>query len=524
MIGKLLSEVARRAKRSRLRPSQNLCDMKEKRIKQILQFGFAAICLCGVRPVFADSGLPVIDISQVVFGQMFEGNANDLVRFELQRSGDTNAGPFDVTISYGGTATTNVDFTTVATVTFDSGEVTKTFDLQPLNDTDVEGRETIVLTISPGDGYLVGTNTLTAGATAFIVDDDTPAETVLFQESFDADVSADWTLTVGSLNPDSQDFSAVFGFDYGQPGFDIPPAPHSNGDTLGLLLSVNKLDALGEAAGVNAYLNGQDFSGNYAIRFDMYLMQNLASTEYAMFGLNHDATHTNWFSFDSGVPNGWNFDGIFAAVASDTLTNGDYSLFSNPWAAANPGPTLLAQRAASTLQDEFHQPPWSSTSGPGLPSNIPGTPTPSWAEVELRQVNGVVTLSINNTNILTYRNGTSFQHGTIMLGYNDPSDSIGTGGGGLVIYDNLRVVSVSETGPADVHISSISRAGNNVQIDFTAGTTDLASGFKLVSADSVTGPYSIDNGATIISTGPGSFRATTVSTDNLKFFQISRTP
>jgi hypothetical protein len=185
---------------------------------------------------------------------------------------------------------------------------------------------------------------------------------------------------------------------------------------------------------------------------------------------------------------------------------------------------LVTNREASTLTDVFHQPPWTSGGGAGSPGNSPSTETPSWAEVEMRQLNGVVTLSINGTNILTYTNSTTSTHGDIMLGYNDAYNSIGTGGGGLVIYDNVRVIDLSGGTQADVHISTITRTGNNVQIDFTAGAGEQTSAFKLVSATAVTGPYNDDNTATITALGGSNYRVTTTATDAMRFYQIRRAP
>src|SRR5262249_33025537 len=160
----------------------------------------------------------------------------------LQRRGDLNAASFDVNLAYAGTATAGQDYTPVQTVTFNPGDVTQTVDIHPLNDSATEDRETVIVSVAPGTGYSVGTNNwLTAGATGVIVDDDVPEGTVLFSDDFETDSSAAWKILFGSLDPDSQDYSATFAFDYGQQGFGLPPAPHStNGTTLGLLVTVNK--------------------------------------------------------------------------------------------------------------------------------------------------------------------------------------------------------------------------------------------------------------------------------------------
>ena len=483
----------------------------------------------------SDNEQPSVDISAVVFPFMFEGNTNDLIRVTLQRRGDLNAGPFDVNVAYAGTATAGSDFTPAATATFNPGDLTVSVDIHPLNDTATEPRETVIVSVATGSGYTVGTNNvLTAGATGVILDDDLPEGTIFFEDDFTPESAANWTVLFGSVNPDSQDFTANFGIDYTNPeGLNIPASPHASGETLGLLMSVNKLDTLLEAAGVNAYANGQDFSGNYAVRFDMYLVQNTTAgtTENAIFGLNHSGSKTNWYSNSAGgVPAGWEFDGIWASVVTDgSLLSGDpraraYQLFAGAGTTLGVlfGPDLVAGREASALVDVFHRPPWSSGSGAGSPGNSTTTTTPSWAQVELRHENGAVTLSINSTNILTYNNTTNANHGTIMLGYDDAYNSIGSGGGGFVVYDNLRVVRLDGGTTPEVRISTLTRTGNNIEINFTAGAGEPTTAFRLYSSPTVTGPYTEDTTASITSQGGSNYRVTTTATDTMRFYQIRR--
>jgi hypothetical protein len=388
----------------------------------------------------------------------------------------------------------------------------------------------------------VGTNIVSDAAPLTIRDDDVPTETVLFQDDFNTDTAANWTILFGAADPTILDYTANFGYDYGQVGFAdpvIPPAPHStDGSTLGLVMSVNKLDDAGASAGVNAYPNGQQFTGDYAIRFDMYLMQNgsAGTTENAIFGINHSGTKTNWYTDVAGaIPNGSEFDGIWASVVADASAlptdarARDYQLFSSPGVTLDSvyGPTLLTGREAPTLANVFHQPPWTSGGGAGSPGNTSTTPTPSWAQVELSQSNSVVTLTINSTNILTFTNTAGVSAGNIMLGYVDAYNSIGSGGGGLVVYDNLRVVRLGEGTPAtEVRIltSTMSRTGDTVQFNFTAGAGEPTTGFKLYSAPAVTGPYAEDNTATITSLGGSNYRVTATSTDAMRFYQIRRAP
>jgi parallel beta-helix repeat protein len=438
---------------------------------------YTAVSPSSATIAIVDNSTNMVDISAVVFNQMYEGNTNDFVRFRLQRRGDTNAPSYDVNINYAGTATSGSDYAPVATVTIDPGVVTKTFDVFVLQDSLIENTETVIAKVAAGSSYLVGTNNaLTTNAVASIIDDDVPAETVLFLDDFTTDTSANWTQFFASY-PDDTNYDATvqFAYDYSQLG--IPPAPHStNGDTLGLMMTVNKNDASASAAGLNLYPIGQTFSNNYVLRFDMYLMQNgsAATTEYATFGMNHSGTQTNWFrNSGTGIAPGWTGDGIWAYVEADGAALGDYILNSGT-VVTNGGvidPVTVASRNASTLTQQFHQPPWTSGSGSGAPGNTPSTTTPSWAEVELSQINNVITLRINNTVIFAYTNTTAFTNGNIMLGYDDAFDSIGSGGGGLVVYDNVRVVTVNPPSIAVQPTNVIAGVGTNVSFAVTVNPT-----------------------------------------------------
>ena len=164
-----------------------------------------------------DNDANMVDISAVAFTNMFEANPFDVLRYTVQRRGDTNAASYTVNLGFAGTATSGVDYTSpAAPVTIDPGVVTVNFDVNPLNDTQIESPETVIASVTAGAGYAVGTNTtLTAGATGFIVDNDQPAETVLFSENFTNDVSANWTLRFSDTNsPAVDDYSAIFAFDY----------------------------------------------------------------------------------------------------------------------------------------------------------------------------------------------------------------------------------------------------------------------------------------------------------------------
>jgi len=106
-----------------------------------------------------------------------------------------------------------------------------------------------------------------------------------------------------------------------------------------------------------------------------------------------------------------------------------------------------------------------------------------------------------------------------MLGYDDAYDSIGSGGGGYAVFDNLRVVSL----PAGIQITNIVKVGANAQIDFTWFENDPATAFKLYVASNPAGPYAADNNpATVYSVNvpAASYRVVTPTTNSVRFFKI----
>lgn len=108
-----------------------------------------------------------------------------------------------------------------------------------------------------------------AVAAAFVTS--TSAQTILWSENFETDTTANWN--VNTLGGGSD---ANFYFDYSSVG--IPKAPHSGASdgTYGLRLRANQFGILPNAfpGGVSVSPIGQSFSGDYILRFDMWLNFN----------------------------------------------------------------------------------------------------------------------------------------------------------------------------------------------------------------------------------------------------------
>lgn len=479
--------------------------------------------------VILDNEAPVVDVSAVSgMGTAFEGTTNDYSQFRVTRRGDTNTAIM-VNVNYAGTAVSGTDYAPNTPVNVDIGIVSQTFEVHPIDDSAIEMPETIVVTLAAGSGYTVGTNSVSGTGT--ILDDDLPSENVIWSENFATDVSANWTRRFAAAN-ELDDYRSVFAYDYasGNPppgsfGFPILPAAPRGNDTLGLYMTVNKDESspIG-AAGINFYPNGRSFSGNYALRFDMYLMVgNAASTtEYALFGINHSGNATNWFRNSAGGITNGTYDGLFFGVEADAAALGDYNLYTATNGGFNPRP-LSAGVAASTLTGTFKSPPWAYAGSPG---NLETSLTPNWAQVEVSQVGRHIKLKINNTSIMTYSNATSFTAGNIMLGYTDAYDSI-MGGNSCVIYDNVRVVGINPPKVVPVSPTFTGNGNTNVVVKFTFDLDEPTTAFKLQRAPDVTGPYA-DVTATIAKTGIGAYTATANGARQTNtvsgFFRVRYTP
>lgn len=413
----------------------------------------------------ADNETPQLTITNVST-QMYE-RTNDLALFRVTRLGDTNAPAFAVNVAFAGSATEGVDFY-ASVVGLDPGLVSTNLSVFPIVDGTLETNETVTATVTAaGAGeYTIGSP---SSATITLVNADLPAETILFQDNFDTDTAANWALSfAASTNNLDPDYNALFAFDYSAQG--IPPSPNGNGSSLGLFLNVNK-DANASAAALNLYPNVQSFSGNYALRFDMFLSVPQGSgsaTEYVLAGINHTGTTTNWWR-SGGVPAGSTFDGVFFAIETDNQSAPNYAAYSSPTTAAL-NPTMLTSNTAAAVASAFKSPPWIAANTPGN-NNIGGTfATPIWADVEISKSGNYLTLMINNTRIFTYSNATAHASGNIMIGYEDAFDSISPFQS-YVVLDNVRVVSITPPVITGQPVNTTNAVGTPASFAVTATTS-----------------------------------------------------
>ena len=498
-----------------------------------------------------------LQVTGVAVPTMYKAFSNDYASFYVQRLGDTNAAAYTATaFTYAGTAVAGTDYT-LPSVIINPGDVQKAVTLTPLvngelpqdTNTVYTGNKTAVLGLAAGSGYTVASSSGTATLT--ILDNVQPPGTaVLYTNSLaDAADMVNWNLTFANTNMADPGYAADYDV---QMGYNLSGAPYGpiasppSGSPTALRMTVNK-NGSAASAGANLYPTNASFSGNYAVRFQMNLIQGSYSYTYnegALFGINHTGTNVNWWANDvvpdSGV---WPSDGILFLVSStpNGILVGDYLAFTGDSGLPNTGWAYQSgsgpfSRTAAFFPGAFKNPAVFSTmigisvpgpGGNGIPANCSpalASLTPSnlnpegnWADVEIKQLNNVITLSIDQTPIFIYTNRTSYTHGTLMLGYDDPVSDLGYSDG-AVYYANLSVVSLP---PLVLNITGIAISNStNVVINFTTtDLEDLSSAFAVLSSSSAAS-VATPVAATITQVGLGAFQAVVPKTATMAFYRI----
>ena len=481
----------------------------------------------------ADNDTPTLNVS-VVQPTMYEPYPNDFIRYRIERYGNMDAADFTVNLAFSGTATAGTDFVLPETVTMPAGAATADFLISPLDNSAATGTRTVIAAIASGSGYAIGTNS--PSATGMILDDETTQTSVLYSSPLSSSGDAsNWTVRYGTGDPtnNAANFSADFGYDLATAS--LPPAP--GGATTALRLSANKLlpAGSGAAGAVNAYLTNQAFSGDYAVRFDLHLVEDSAlstATEGVLFGINHSGSQSNWW-YGSGplAPATWGSDGVWFFITAQPggTATGDYMLYTGQGGTnGNTGWTRVAAKFATAFTNAFKAHPDAARPGPftsygassspvpGVPANVDPSLIPggSWADVEIKQVANVVTLSVNKTEIFSYTNRTVWTNGYVMLGYSDPFASSTDGSKAAAYFANLSVVRLAA--PA---VTATVLDANTVTMTFS--TTDTTSPFVVEAAATVDGAFTNVN-ATITYLGNGTYQAVAPRNGDARFYRVRR--
>jgi hypothetical protein len=468
---------------------------------------------------------------------MYERHPNDFIKFRLQRRGDLAPAVASVSLTYSGTG-----FVPTNNIPVDAGAATADFMISPVDNGVASGPKTVTVTVASGGGYAVGTTT--PSATGTILDDETPPATVLYSNPLTSAADAvHWGITYGNGDPVNlpTDYNVDFGYDLTTDpgGHGVIPLPPS-GATTALRITCNKQVNPGAAGAVNVYYTNQAFSGNYAARFSMNVIQGgdlNTGSEGVIFGVNHTGSQSNWWYGSGPIAGGpWGSDGIWYYISADAGSdlNGDYEEFTGIGGTnGNAGWQRISGKFAAAFVDNFKNSPGAftclntlnnATIGPsGVPIN--GSPllaldASNWADVEIKQINNVVTMSIDRTPVFTYTNTTVWTGGYLMLGYTDPYGGVGGVSVGnpdaAAYFSNLRVVRLGTV------ISGLTLGGGNVIITYTtADADDTTTSYALQSAINVAGPYNdVTPAATFTQLAAGSFQAVTAQGGSATFYRL----
>jgi hypothetical protein len=475
-----------------------------------------------------DSQTPEISFDASATKKLLEGYAGSKASFQLTRRGLLST-PLTVNLAHSGTATVGSDFNAPDPVSFAANIASVTVTLTPINDQSYEGEETATLSVASGTGY---TTVADNSVSATIVDDETPAGSVLFSDDFETDSSSQWVVNVA----DPDDAFVDFAWDYGA-NAGIPPAPGSS-TTLGMRFRCG--NTFLEMDGISASpLNG-NFTGDYRLKFNLWINYNgplpdggPGSTQNFDAGIGTTGDHVNWL-------NAFDADGIWFDTTGDGAdgnSGGDYNAFNGGTVynddsgvyAAGVGAPNSGIRNGSNPFYSF----WGGISAPAAQLSLfsgqtgvanTGNAGMAWHSVVITKVSNTVSWMMDGIVIATVTNDPSSLSTNVFVGYQDifatgslsdkPEMSFG-------LVDNLRVETFSAAPPTTPAITGIQIVGGNVVISFTGAATDSADSFSVVSATDVNGSYSPAS-ATMSGSG-GSFQATLPKGgSSTQFYRIKR--
>ena len=346
---------------------------------------------------------------------------------------------------------------------------------------------------------------------------------LLFSDDFNTNSATNWNIFSGAANGVT-DYSADFAFDYGVIPYTfngvtalIPPAPNSlDGSTRGVRLAVNR-DAIATNAAVNIYPKNFSVSGNFALKFDMWINYPgnaggtgsgvAGSTQHGMFGINHLGTNVNWAATTATAS-----DGLWFAATGEGGDSRDYRSYVGDLSGTQ---TELTSLAASGLVGANHTLAAFQNLFPATRFETAGAPGKNWVEVELRQTNNIVVWLMDRTVIAQRTNTSTFTSGNIMLGLMDVFPSIANPARNcFALFDNVRVENLAPT----IYFDAIVRQPNgHVSVSISSA---LGDGFWLETSTNLSSWQPL---ASLIATNqPLLFTDTNAPSNTLRYYRARR--
>jgi hypothetical protein len=343
---------------------------------------------------------------------------------------------------------------------------------------------------------------------------------LLFSDDFNSNTATNWNIFSGAANG-VPDYTVDFSFDYGLIPYTfngvtalIPPAPNSlDNTTRGVKLVVNR-DATGTNAAVNLYPKNFSVSGNFALKFDLWInypgnaggINSTGSTQHALCGINHLGTNVNWAA--SSAPAS---DGIWFGVSGEGGDSRDYRAYIGNLAGiqtdltASGGGLLGTNNSQAIFQSLF----------PSVRFETAGAPGKNWVEVEVRQITNYVQWLMDGVIVAQRTNASAFTGGNIMLGLMDVFPSIANPArDAFAIFDNVRVENLSPP----IQFAAISRQTNgHVTLSINSA---LGDNFRIETSTNLISWQTLVN--LTATNQPLQFTDTTITGEALKYYRARR--
>lgn len=269
----------------------------------------------------------------------------------------------------------------------------------------------------------------------------------LYSENFEVDPTANWTVNGGP-----SDEAADFFFDYGSVG--IPSAPNSGGTTRGMKLQANL--ASGIFGGFSVSPTGQNFSGDYTVRFDWWANFNgpfpgggSGSTNLSTYGIGTSGTVAQW---PGGVQ-----DSVWFAATGDGGSSADYRAYSTaaPTSYGDGNPvyaftTRNNSNAYFAALGNVPAPVAQLTLFPQQTGNTAvGSAGMTWHDVEITKLGNAITWKLDGLLMATIDTNTvTLGGGNIFFGHSDINAGSSTDPNApallFTLIDNVRVEVVPE--------------------------------------------------------------------------------
>ncbi len=305
----------------------------------------------------------------------------------------------------------------------------------------------------------------------------------LFGDNFDVNTAANWVT-----NRSSTDTRVTFNYNYAADG--IPSAPNSTGGTTrGVKFEANLVN--GATAAINISPVGQSFTGDYRLRFDMWINANgpfpaggTGSTEHFTAGVGTTGNQVQW---SSGSANGVWFAADGEGQATDTsATLPDWRAFvGTTLQAADSG--IYVGGTESNIRGNGH--PYYHGTFPGgqtapasqqsahaqqTGSLAPGAVGFAWRDVLISKTGNIIEWFIDGLKIASVTNA-PLAGNNIFVGYWDSFTSISDNAAlSFGLADNVRVEHFVTNVPPYVLTQPESletTAGADATFNVTAGGT-----------------------------------------------------